>query len=306
MSTNSPIRILKRFTTPLKPVLLGGEELYGLPEQISLEVEYDQSGKVAREIKFDQYGEEEEIHSYRYDERGHLVEHLMELPQDGIMEKFVTELNPDGNPVSIVKYYGEDPGERTEYRYGSHAHPVVIHRADADGEFDSSDELIYDETPRLIIRKYKSAYEGEKEFRFSYNESGFLAEEQELDQLGSVFSTLQYEYREDGQEAVVVKKNASGKTESTQVNEFDDLGRLVRRVSKGFYIRISGFVYDDLGRLTEETLSDENGFVISRKHTVFGDHGRVVHETVYETDLTRTGRDSHLAHRFEYEDFSAD
>ncbi len=305
MSQKIPIRTLRRFTTPLKPVLLGGEESYGLPEHISLEVEYDRLGKIIREVKFDQHGEAEEIHSYRYDERGHLLEHLMELPQDGIMEKFVTELTPDGNPLSIIKFYGDDPGERTEYRYGTHAHPVFIHRTDADGEFDSSDEFIYDDSPRLIKRSFKSTYE-EKEFQFSYNENGWLAEEIELDSSGDLVSTLQYDYRDDGQEAVIVKKNASGKTESTQVNEFDELGRVVRRVSKGFYIRISGYVYDELGRLTEETLSDENGFVISRKHTVFGEDGRILQETAYETDLTRTGRDSHLAHRFEYEDFSAD
>jgi hypothetical protein len=287
-------------------LLLGGEDSYGLPELISLEVEYDQAGKMLREIKFDQHGNEEEVHMYRYDERGHLVEHRMELPQDGIMEKFVTELNPDGNPLLITKFYGDDPGEKTEYRYGTHSHPLTIHRTDADGEFDSLDEFIYDEFPRLIFRRFKSAYEGDKEFRFSYNENGLLAEELELDDSGNTISSLQYEYRDDGQEALVVKRNASGKTESTQANEFDAFGRLIRRVSKGFYIRISGYAYDELGRLTEETLSDENGFVISRKHTVYGENGRVVQETMYETDLTRTGRDSHLAHRFDYEDFSAD
>lgn len=275
-----------------------------MPEQISLEVEYDQAGRVLIETKYDQHGDAEEVHRYRYDDRGHLVEHLMELPQDGIVEKFVTELNPDGNPLLITKFYGDDPGEKTEYRYGTHAHPLSIYRTDADGEFDSSDDFTYDETPRLILRKFKSSYEGEKEFRFNYNENGLLVEELELDHGGNSVSSLHYEYRDDGQEAIVVKRNASGKTESTQVNEFDELGRIVRRVSKGFYIRISGFVYDEIGRLTEETLSDENGFVISRKHTVYDEDGRIAQETVYETDLTRTGRDSHLAHRFVYEDFS--
>jgi hypothetical protein len=101
----------------------------------------------------------------------------------------------------------------------------------------------------------------------------------------------------------LAKWNKDGKVVSVLRSEYNELGRLVRRVSKGFYTRITLYEYDELGRLLEEALSDENGFVISRNRMEYDEHGNVLEETVYETDLTRAGRDTHLAHRFEYEFF---
>lgn len=303
MSKHIPVRALKRFTTPLRPILMGTEDDAQSEEQLSLTIEYDSESRPLREVKFDLDGEAEEIHSFFYDQHGHLCEHKMELPQDAIYERFITTRNPDGNPLLIIKYYGEDSGEKTEYTYGSHTQPLKIVRYDADGEFDSSDEFEYDADGRMVYRKSNSVSEGENYFRFNYNEKGWLTEESEWNEKNELIASINFSYTDDGKESMVIKKNGAGKTETTQISEFDEAGRLIRRVSKGFYIRISGYNYDETGRLIEETLSDENGFVISRKHTSYDEEGLVSEEIVYETDLTRSGRDTHLAHRYEYELF---
>jgi hypothetical protein len=75
-------------------------------------------------------------------------------------------------------------------------------------------------------------------------------------------------------------------------------------VSRGFYTRISNFEYDELGRIVEESLSDENGFVISRSNFEYNEKGELIGEIIYETDLTRAGRDTHLSYRYEYSYFS--
>ena len=78
------------------------------------------------------------------------------------------------------------------------------------------------------------------------------------------------------------------------------MGRIKRKIAKSSYVRITAFEYDEQGRVIEESLSDQNDFVISRTRLTYDDDGRIAEETIYETDLTRSGRDTHLSNRFEY------
>ena len=53
--------------------------------------------------------------------------------------------------------------------------------------------------------------------------------------------------------------------------------------------------------MIEELLSDENNFVIARNAFQYNQESRIEEEVVYETDLTRAGRDTHMIMRYEYE-----
>lgn len=298
------IRIIKRFTSPLRSILRGGDDENTAVEIVSLLAEYDAKNLLIAEQKFDDGGDPEETHIYRYDERGNLVEHVMEMPMDGIVERFVTTRNAEGLPVIIVKFYGDDPGEKVEYVFGAHGHPVEVLRHDADGAFESKEELEYNDQQLLVKRILTEVNSEPKIFLFAYNDKGLLMKEEELEGKDKPVSRVEYTYNEDGKETSVNKFNGENKLVSLVKSEYDDNGRLARRISKGYYTRISLYEYDEQGRLLEESLSDENGFVISRNRMEYDESGRVSHETVYETDLTRAGRDTHLAHRYEYEFFS--
>lgn len=298
------IKVIKRFTSPLRSILRSSNEEMEGEEILSLVAEYSDKNLLVSELKFDDDGEPEETHSYRYDEKGNLIEHTMEMPMDGIFERFVTTRNAEGHPVTIVKFYGEDAGEKVEYVFGPNGHPVEVVRHDADGEFESKEELVYNDQNLLISRKINEASGDVKKFLFSYNDKGLLVKEEEFDGKDVMVSRLEYSYNEDGKEEALAKFNSENKVVSSVRSEYDENGRLSRRISKGFYTRISLYEYDDQGRLLEESLSDENGFVISRNRMEYDENGQIIHETVYETDLTRAGRDTHLAHRYEYEFFS--
>ncbi len=296
------MKTLRKFTTPLKSPLRGGNDS-DVGEVLMLVASYDEKNLLVSEEKYDLNGELEEVHTFNYDDRGNLIEHIFEIPSDNISERFLTTRNGDGYPLMIIKYYGEDPGEKTEYTYGTHAQPVKIHRYDADGEFEAEEDLLYDDQSRLMSRKIISPSEGNREFRFSYDEKGNLAGEEEYDKDGKLVASVKLDYDEEGKETIVAKFNGEGKLVSRQLSEYDELGRLKRKVSNGFYTRVSDYEYDELGRVTEEALSDGNGFVISRNRMSYDDGGRLLEETVYETDLTRAGRDTHLSSRYEYEFF---
>lgn len=302
MAPSNPLKTLKKFTTPLKSPLRGGNDPEA-GEVLVLVASYNEKNLLVSEDKYDLSGEIEEVHTFKYDDRGNLTEHVFEIPSDNISERFLTTRNGDGYPLMIIKYYGDDPGEKTEYEYGTHAQPVKIIRYDADAEFEASEELIYDEQSRLISRKISSPAEGNREFRFAYDEKGNLKEEEEFGEDAVLLSKVQFDYDDEGRETRVVKTSGEGKIISQQSMDYDELGRLSKRISKGFYLRVSDYSYDDQGRLVEETLSDGNGFVISRNRMVYDEEGMVMEETIYETDLTRSGRDTHLSNRYEYEYF---
>lgn len=298
------IKILKRYSRPLKSVLRANPEADDSAEVLSLLIEYNDKNAPLREQKFDDFGEPEEHHRFEYDDRGNLLLHLFEMPREGIVERFVTTRNADGLPLEIVKFYGDDAGEKVNYEYGAHTLPVTVVRFDADGVFESTETLEYDEQRRLLSRTIREANGELKKFVFSYNEQGWLVAEEEFDTKQQTVGKVEYGYDEEGREVAVNKHNEAGKIISTVRSSYDANGRLVQRVSKGFYTRISTFEYDESGRLLEEALSDEHGFVISRHRMEYSENGLLSEETVYETDLTRAGRDTHLAHRYDYEFFA--
>ncbi|MBK7683816.1 MAG: hypothetical protein IPJ26_15720 [Bacteroidetes bacterium] len=97
-------------------------------------------------------GEIEEVHSFTYDEQGRLLNHLLEIPEDGISERVCDFPQCRWKSTLIVKYYGDDEG-KTEYVYGTNAQVVKIMRYDADGEFEAEEDLEYDDQSKLMVRK---------------------------------------------------------------------------------------------------------------------------------------------------------
>ena len=297
--SSQALKQLRRFTRPIRSILRAGEG-HEDPEVLTLLSEYSTKGVLLSELKMEADGQGEERHTYHYNDQGYLTGHVLELPADGISERFVTSRDADGRPLRIIKYYGDDPGEKTEYEYATGAHPVKILRFDADGEQESLEELQYDDKDRLLLRLIIPSGATGTRYVFSYDDRGLLEVEEEWENDGELIARTVFHYDEEGRDTLQVKTGADGKVLSRLMFEYDAAGRLLKRTSQGFYTRISAFEYDDVGRVTEETLSDENGFVITRSQVEYNEDGRVAEETSYETDLTRTGRDTHFLHRYEY------
>ena len=147
------MKAIRKYSTPIKSLLRSVTEQDAIPEVLTQEEEYNDKNLLVLEKKYNMDGEIEEVHSFTYDEQGRLLNHLLEIPEDGISERFVTSRNADGNPTLIVKYYGDDEGEKTEYVYGTNAQVVKIMRYDADGEFEAEEDLEYDDQSKLMVRR---------------------------------------------------------------------------------------------------------------------------------------------------------
>jgi len=297
----SIVKSIKKYATPIRSIMrsVGNEE--SVNEYIIWEAEFDMNSLPTMETKYFDNGQIEEIHHYDYNEKGNTLFHKITIPGEGIEESFITERDANGNPIKITKMYSDEQGEITQYVYSDNAKPIQIDQFDADGEHEQTEWLIYDDKGKAI-KKHVKNYQDETEafYVFSYNEKELLMLQEEQDSTGKMVGTLSFEYDNEGREINSKQTNESNKQVAEINSIYNELGKLIRRESKSFYIRISQYEYDEIGNLLEESLSEENGFVITRSRYVYDDKDMVIEETLYETDLTRAGRDTHIVHRFEY------
>lgn len=291
--------IVKRYSTPLASILRQSIQ-EDAAEELTLEAQYDSRGLILREWKLPHGETSAEHHTYTYNEQGQLLEHHLEIPDDGIEERFVTKRNEKGKATEITKFYADDPGERTTYIYDSNDDVAEITAYDADGEFELKETFEFDSKKRMIKRVTEKADGTVSQLDYEYNDQDQIVSIIEKDEKGNLISKQEHDYTTGGLEAKIRQYNAEGKILTEVTSEYDDLARLIMKRTAGFYIRISRFGYDEQGNLIEESLSDENDFVISRSRFEYDENKRLISETIYETDLSRAGRDTHYTNRYEY------
>lgn len=296
------VKSVKKFATPINSMLRGNTKS-DAEAYVALSTTYNEKGMQLSETKFFEDGSIEEQHTFTYSDDGFLILHHVAIPEDNIEESFITNRDGEGLPLEIIKMYGEEPGERTTYEYGANKQPILITQYDADGELESTEKIEYNADNKLISRVVE-APNSDPSYRkviFSYTSEGLLEKAEEFDANDKLLGSHVYSYDADGREIRLQQFNELNKRTADIVSEYDEDGLLIRKVSSGFYTRISNYNYDENGRLIEESYSDENGFVISRSSFTFNEAGTLISETVYETDLTRAGRDTHISYEYEYE-----
>ncbi len=295
------VKSIKKYATPIRSIMRSGANEESVKEYIIWEAEFDMNRLPTVETKYFDNGQIEEVHQYEYNEKGNTLLHKITIPGEGIEESFITERDAIGNPIKITKMYADEQGEITQYVYSENGKPIQIDQYDADGEHEQTEWISYDDKGNAI-KKHVKNYQDEAEsfYVFSYNDKELLVLQEEQDSLGKTVGTLTFDFDNEGKEINSKQTNETNKVIAEINSIYNELGKLIRRESQSFYVRISEYEYDERGNLLEESLSEENGFVITRSRYVYDDKDMVIEETLYETDLTRAGRDTHIVHRFEY------
>lgn len=267
------------------------------------EVEYDEKGNVIVDSKYNSDGELEERHSYTSNQNDSLVSHAVEMPLDDVVERFKYDRNESDQLIRVTKYYGNDEGERTEYVCNENNLPIEITYYDADGEMESVEKYVYNDRQEVVEKTvvYVNDQSQNKTHQYEYNDKGLLMQYIVTSEIEK--TTTSYSYNSHGHEECCIQNNSNGKKLLEIISEYDEHLHLVKKITRGYYTRITTLAYDEQGRITEELLADENNFVIARNAFHYNEDGRVEEEVVYETDLTRAGRDTHMIMRYEYELF---
>ncbi len=266
---------------------------------------YDEQGRIEEEIKFDADGEIEERHHYTYDTNGKVIEYKMEMPLDEVEESTRTTRNEKGFALTVQKFYGDDAGEKRTYTYNHLEEVESIAEFDEEGILQQKEFFTYDDKKRLLKRELHDADNKPlKATTFSYGENDQPLEQMEYDNKNNLLSKVVFTYDDNGNEIKIIQTNEKGEKTAQVITQYDDFHRPVHRKSSGFYTRITTYAYDEKGNLTEESLSDENGMVITRSLHDYDEDNRLAADAYYETDLTRGGRDTSLGSRYEYEFYS--
>ena len=267
--------------------------------------QYDEQNRLVEEIKYDQDGEIEERHRYQYDNNGRVVEYKMEMPLDGVEESTRTSRNEKSLATCIQKFYGDDGGEKREFTYNDLEEVESVSHYDEEGVLEQKEVFTYDDKNRMVKREsFDGSNQLTKSTTFVYGENEQPLEQLEYDGNNNLLSKIAFTFDEHGDEIKVLQTNDKGEKTTVITTHYDDLHRPVLRKSSGFYTRITNYAYDEKGNLTEESLSDENGMVITRSLHDYDENNRLAADAYYETDLTRGGRDTSLGSRYEYEFYS--
>jgi YD repeat-containing protein len=300
MDSKPIVKKLSKYAQPIKSLIRAGAQ-EEVSEYLVLESSFNEKGLLIEEKKFFDDQEIEELHTYTYDDKGLLLLHVISIPSDGIEERFVTLRNDQGSPIEIAKFYGDEEGEKVIYSYGAGNVLLGVEHYDADGEHETSEAIEYDSSNKPFKKSISNHLEKTKQiFEFVYDESGNLIEQIEKDIDGKLISHVFIKYDDKQREIETMQKNEAGKLISKTSFAYNEQNQLTERYTVAFYTRVSRFEYDESGRITEESVSDENGFVISRRRFEYEAGLQPTLETFYETDLSRAGKDEHFQFRYEY------
>ena len=110
---------------------------------------------------------------------------------------------------------------------------------------------------------------------FSYGENEQPLEQIEYDGKNNLVSKVVFTYDEHGDEIKILQTNDKGEKTTQVITVYDDLHRPVQRKSSGFYTRVTAYAYDEKGNLVEESLSDENGMIITRSLHDYDENNRL-------------------------------
>lgn len=294
------IKASRKYTTRFRKMAFGGDPE---TETLSHEVFYDEKGNISAEVKFNNDTDFPERHEYTYDAQGKLTSHHLILEQDGISETYVFTRDEKGRPVSEVKMYGEDEGERTVYHYDAHDHPVKIERFDPDGEPESSETIHYNSSdlPEQIIKRSPDGNTTET-ILIEYQDKNPVRRIAK-DSKGNITSETTFSYDDKQQLIRVTEKNSGGVVVSDILTSYDERGNVVERKVRDFHTRTMKFKYDDRDNCIEEEMYDENGNLIMKNTFEFDEGNRMISESAYYMDLNRSHEMANTVSRFEYEFF---
>jgi len=290
----------KKYITRFKKLAFGGEEE---GEFLSVHAIYDDKGNIVEEHKTDEETGALEKNFYFYDPAGKMIKHELVIDSEGISEIFEYNRDEKGRLLTEIKYYGDDPGEKSIYEYGASDQPVKIERFDSDGEPEAIEKITYNERD-LPVEHLKLDPTGKliEKSIIGYSEQDKPLEKKVYGPDGKLIRETFLQYNEQGELSRIVERNGEGKITSDIHTYYDERGNITERSIRDFHPRVLRFKYDENDNCIEEEMLDENGNLTMRSVYTFDEQNRVVTESGYFMDMNRSHQMANTRARYEYEE----
>jgi hypothetical protein len=180
-------------------------DIHGHPNHY---IEYDEAGHTLKETKYSRQGEFEEMIVYAYDELGNLCHESYYPMEDEIAEEKTYIRNEAGQVVSAQKKYQDGSVDTISYEYNTAGELIKLTTTTDEGEVEQVETFVWengalaehhtvDESGEVVDEPDAGSIKP-GESRITRNEQGQVITEEELDENGDVFMTVNRSYDEYG------------------------------------------------------------------------------------------------------------
>jgi hypothetical protein len=180
-------------------------DIHGHPNHY---IEYDKDGHTLKETKYSRQGEFEEMVVYAYDDQGNLCCESYYPAEDEIAEEKTYIRNEAGQVVSALKKYQDGSLDTISYEYNSAGELIKLTTTTDEGEVEQVETFSWENgvlVDHLTVDESGEAVEEPDagnikpgESRITRNEQGQVITEEELDETGEVYMTVNRSYDEYG------------------------------------------------------------------------------------------------------------
>jgi YD repeat-containing protein len=184
--------------------------------------EFDSEGRPLKEIRYNRLGEFEEMYEYGYDAGGNLVRESYYPVENELAEEKTFERNEAGKVVRALKHYQDGSVDTITFEYDGADQLIRQTTTNDEGEIDQVET--YEWENGVIVNHEVVDGEGElirvpdenlvkpNDSRVIQNEKGQVVTEEELDEEGEVYMTVNRSYdAEDRADEVDVYFDGRGK-----------------------------------------------------------------------------------------------
>jgi hypothetical protein len=158
-------------------------------------------------MRYNRQGEFEEMFDYQYDEKGNLVRERYYPAEDDIAEEKTFHRNEAGQISHVLKHYQDGSLDTITHEYNETGLLICCTTTNDEGETEQVETFewengeitghqVTDENGDVIPEPENLIKQGES--RVTRNEKGQVITEEELDDNGEVFMTINRSYHDDG------------------------------------------------------------------------------------------------------------
>ncbi|MCX6305838.1 MAG: hypothetical protein NT040_12815 [Bacteroidetes bacterium] len=180
-------------------------DIQGHPNHYS---EFDRDGRPLKEIRYNRHGEFEEMFEYGYDAQGNLIRESYYQIENELAEEKTFIRNDAGVIQHALKHYQDGSLDTITYKYNAAGELVKRTTTTDENEVEQVETFewengtlvnhqIVDEDGEIITGPEDSPVKPNQS-RVVHNEKGQLITEEELDENGEVYMTVNRTYLDDG------------------------------------------------------------------------------------------------------------
>lgn len=260
--------------------------------------EFDESGQLLTELKFNEDGEIDEKIVNSYDDKGRLTEEITYLNEDEMAEHKAYEWDEKGHVAQAFKIYQD--GERDTIHYKRDAEGKLVEKVTIDSyNEEEAREIIDYENGKVKQRKVFEYDELMLEETYEYDEKGSISEHSKWtidDENARYFNSF------DTKGHLIKTRRFNLKDQLISQAIYTYAGdQLMKIVEEDQYsTNTTTIVYNDKGDAVEQTEQNKAGEINNQALRKYNDNHDMIESEVW-IDLHGKGINQHYILKYEYE-----